>query len=483
MKARAAERASQPEYREAVNSAFRIKYSTDPQYRQSVLDRMRDNRADDVKNRVIRSRAAAYYQRNRKRIVAQNTKRAAENPRIRIRGFMRGRISEALSSHGKLKGGVASLQYLNYSWEDLYRHLESQFADWMNFSNYGSGPGTWQVDHIIPQVFFPYDDMDSELFRWCWDLKNLRPHPSDLNAQEDDRRHLLGDPRDIRLLFQELRLPRVELKENQQDVLCAAARIQPVAGACSMSMVGLNFLDSIFTTRFGSSTARFPSLEKALLNDQMLYEAVICLIKREERVTPGAVHSAIRYRVRTPGHFFPMAAVSVLKRYGMGMHVFDPFLGWGGRCMAALCTDVSSYTGCDLQSEVVNGCSTLAHAFGSPRPVTVLHVDALEFLKSTSQKFGLIFTSPPYMDTEDYGIESDAMRAGWLDSFVFPLVEQFSTHLEHGGRVALHLKDVKGAPTFTAYHAAMKAYGFVQTGRHKYGRTWTQSVYVYERPS
>ena len=45
--------------------------------------------------------------------------------------------------------------------------------------------------------------------------------------------------------------------------------------------------------------------------------------------------------------------------------------------------------------------------------------------------------------------------------------------------VALHLKDLKGAPTFTACHSAMKASGFSQINRHKYGRTWTQAVYIY----
>ncbi len=37
------------------------------------------------------------------------------------------------------------------------------------------------------------------------------------------------------------------------------------------------------------------------------------------------------------------------------------------------------------------------------------HVDALQFLRGTDERFGLIFSSPPYMDTEDYGVESDAV--------------------------------------------------------------------------
>jgi hypothetical protein len=83
------------------------------------------------------------------------------------------------------------------------------------------------------------------------------------------------------------------------------------------------------------------------------------------------------------------------------------------------------------------------------------------------------------MDTEEYGIESDSMRQNWLDDFIFPFIEECARHLTGEGHLALHLKDIKGAPTFTADHAAAKAAGFKQIARYKYSRTWAQAIYVY----
>lgn len=484
MKERAASRASTAEYKIKKNLGFRTKYKTNIEFRKSILDRLRDLRSDPQKHAVIRKRAAKYYQTHKQEIQHKLLLSKNSNPKAKIRGYMRSRISEALKKAGSSKAGVASLAYLPYSWDGLCEHLKSKFEEWMNFSNYGpaqSGVRTWQVDHIIPQSFFPYDSMDSDLFRMCWDLRNLRPYDSVLNAMDDNRTDLLGESRSIYDLFAEIRSSNpIEQKETIDDIITTSQKIKPITQACPMSMIGLNYLDSVFTARFDSKTQRFPSLNQAMMDNDKLYEAIIHLIKKGECVTPHTIYSALRFRVRTPGHFFPMAALSIILRYAAQGKVFDPFLGWGGRCLAALCSDIISYEGCDLQSEVIDGCRHISKDFALCNKITKFHLtDSLNFMYNCTEKFNLIFTSPPFMDTEDYGIESDSMRANWIDDFVFPLVEQLKYHLEPNGYVALHLKDIKGAPTFTAYHSAMKALGFKQIARHKYGRNWTQSVYVY----
>jgi len=76
--------------------------------------------------------------------------------------------------------------------EDLKKHLESQFEEWMNWDNYGvyrvdgwddndSTTWTWQIDHIIPHSSFKYSSMEDEEFKKCWDLSNLRPYSSKQN--------------------------------------------------------------------------------------------------------------------------------------------------------------------------------------------------------------------------------------------------------------------------------------------------------------
>jgi len=33
----------------------------------------------------------------------------------------------------------------------------------------------WEIDHVIPQVYFKYDSADHPAFAACWALENLQP--------------------------------------------------------------------------------------------------------------------------------------------------------------------------------------------------------------------------------------------------------------------------------------------------------------------
>jgi 16S rRNA G966 N2-methylase RsmD len=364
---------------------------------------------------------------------------------------------------------------------DLKSHLESQFEDWMDWSNYGSA---WELDHIVPQSMFPYKSMGDGNFKLCWSLVNLRPLSSTKNRAEGDRKDTIPFKDFSELMHRiSVAIDRPETSELPKAIIDKLSRLH-LGEACPMTAVGLSFLDSLFVKRFESKTVGNISLSDAVRDEKSVLRVVTHLVKSGDRVSPASVLSNLKFLVRTPGHFFPGAACAIWSKYAIpGMACFDPFLGWGGRTLGAICSNVSEFVGCDLQRSTIEACCEVAEAFsGVSSTVSKFHcADAVEFLRSTDRMFGMVLTSPPYMDTENYGVESDSMRAGWIDSFVFPLIEQINSHLADGGHVALHLKDVKGAPTLTAYHSAMKAFGFKQVARHKYGRTWTQSVYVYKK--
>jgi len=80
--------------------------------------------------------------------------------------------------------------YLEYSVEDLKKHLESHFEPWMNWENWGiasSNKKTWNIDHIYPQSKLPYDSMEHPNFKKCWSLENLRPLCSIKNIRKKDK--------------------------------------------------------------------------------------------------------------------------------------------------------------------------------------------------------------------------------------------------------------------------------------------------------
>lgn len=454
------------------------RYAEDEEFRERAKDNAQRWRITNHERK--RQRARQYYQENKSEIQKRTRKKQEKNPWLRLRGNIRSRVCEALKAAGSSKNGQSVFRHLPYSLMDLKNHLELQFEDWMNWSNYGDA---WQLDHVVPQALFPYDSMDSENFFLCWDLKNLRPLSDRRNLEEGNRRDLI-DYVTFDSLCQDLRdaLTNPIVRERPDAIMRKLSRQRALTDACPMGTVGLSYLDSIFTQRFRARSSRRMSLEDAVQDKHQVLRVVVHLISRGERVSSGAILSNLKYLIRTPGHFFPSAAKAIFDTYSVsGTSCFDPCLGWGGRTLGAICSKVDKIVGCDIQDGTVNGCRRVARDLSALSPTkSEFHVgDSLEYLRHTEEKFGLVFTSPPYMDTEDYGVESDSMREDWVDSFVFPLVEQFKRHLMDDGKVALHLKDVKGAPTFTAYHSAMKAFGFKQTARHRYGRTWTQAVYVY----
>lgn len=73
---------------------------------------------------------------------------------------------------------------LGYNASQLKEHLESKFAEEMNWNNYGK---YWHIDHIIPQYYFKFNSFYDENFKFCWSLKNLRPLEAIKNLKRGNR--------------------------------------------------------------------------------------------------------------------------------------------------------------------------------------------------------------------------------------------------------------------------------------------------------
>lgn len=111
----------------------------------------------DLSREVVRERNRLQMQRYR-----------AENPRVRVDDRVSAMIRQALKAK---KAGKKWESLVGYSVEDLMRHLEALFVDGMSWDNMGE----WHIDHIKPRSSFNFDTPDSDEFRACWELSNLRP--------------------------------------------------------------------------------------------------------------------------------------------------------------------------------------------------------------------------------------------------------------------------------------------------------------------
>ena len=94
--------------------------------------------------------------------------RRANVPWYNLKTRMSARIS------GMLKNGKESkrtFDILGYTSQELCDHIEKQFAKGMGWNNMSE----WEIDHIIPVSHFQADDMNSDDFKACWAISNLRP--------------------------------------------------------------------------------------------------------------------------------------------------------------------------------------------------------------------------------------------------------------------------------------------------------------------
>ena len=72
---------------------------------------------------------------------------------------------------------------LPYTPQQLKKHIEIQFDNWMTWKNYGE----WHIDHIIPQSKLLYDSLDHPNFRKCWALENLCPLEAKENIKKGNK--------------------------------------------------------------------------------------------------------------------------------------------------------------------------------------------------------------------------------------------------------------------------------------------------------
>jgi len=132
-----------------------------------------------------------YREKHGDRVRAYNRKRYHEKIWVRLSDNVRTGINACLK--GKNKRHWEDL--VEYTLEDLIKHIESLFTDDMSWEYLGrlekSGKqrDKWiELDHIIPISHFNFDSFEHPDFKKCWSLDNLRPLWHSQNRSEGNRR-------------------------------------------------------------------------------------------------------------------------------------------------------------------------------------------------------------------------------------------------------------------------------------------------------
>lgn len=109
-------------------------------------------------------------------------KRYANDVIYKIRKLCSAMVTSALNGNPKYEH---TMTYFMCTLQEFKDHIESQFEPWMNWNNRGRGPGTWQIDHIIPISFFTMAD-ETEKYMCCrW--QNLQPLSWEANMKKSGK--------------------------------------------------------------------------------------------------------------------------------------------------------------------------------------------------------------------------------------------------------------------------------------------------------
>lgn len=156
---------------------------------------------------VEKQRTAAlkrHYANRDKRIEQQREYRAAnledinERRRPRARAIYRERYGSDLAftlkhrmrsllrvTLTKGRQGRRMAEVLGYTQDELKAHLERQFTNGMSWDRFMAGE--IHIDHIIPVASFGAIAIDTNEFRQCWALANLRPTWAKDNLSKQDK--------------------------------------------------------------------------------------------------------------------------------------------------------------------------------------------------------------------------------------------------------------------------------------------------------
>lgn len=117
-----------------------------------------------------------YREENKDKLNQQFYDRMATDIEFKLRHAIRNRINSAVKRNCRAGSAVDAL---GCSIVEFKRYLESMFWEGMTWNNWGQGPGTWQIDHIIPLSLFEL--ADKEQFASACNYKNMQPLWSHIN--------------------------------------------------------------------------------------------------------------------------------------------------------------------------------------------------------------------------------------------------------------------------------------------------------------
>ena len=200
------------------------------------------------------------------------------------------------------------------------------------------------------------------------------------------------------------------------------------------------------------------SIEEVLQSDELLgyfWSRILASDKVFPKNAPLIKNFETAFRISGGGvtmkpSNFPMKSVDrILQKYNLNNSYLDFSCGWGVRMLSAFKHRID-YFGIEPNFLLVERLQQLHQDYQTVNLVQVnkeIRVTGSEILQSDWQgKFGLVFSSPPYFNLEDYKIGEQSYKKGvsfsdWLTNYLNPTILNIHTYLIPNGFFAINIKN------------------------------------------
>jgi hypothetical protein len=148
---------------------------------------------------------------------------------------------------------------------------------------------------------------------------------------------------------------------------------------------------------------------------------------------------------QTVSNFRPTVAKYLYNTYGNNGVIYDPSMGWGGRLLGFLSSNCKTYIGTDPSTKTYDGLVKLNKDLNLHDKHVEFHNLGSEIFKPKHESVDLIFTSPPYFDTEKYSDEPTQSYLKypsedlWLNGFLTDTINNCYHGLRKGGHMILNI--------------------------------------------
>lgn len=170
-----------------------------------------------------------------------------------------------------------------------------------------------------------------------------------------------------------------------------------------------------------------------------------------EYVNSAVLRNVIQLRTYTASQFKPANAKGIYDLF-KAERVVDPCAGWGDRLSGFFASRYTkSYFGIDPNTNLTEGYQQQIHDYGQLAPEKEAYIvcGCAEDPSIPFPECDLVFTSPPYFETEHYSDDPGQSYLQyttlelWLKNFLFKVVDKSYTALVQGGHMCINIADVK----------------------------------------